>query len=72
MVAYVRLGEPIQSGNDITEETTGNLRIIRIPIMTNLKDINSRAVKEIDFNANALFTRGSHSFIVYDIRLIRP
>lgn len=59
------------NGNNIETRMIQDRLIVKIPLRLNFKDIDLTSVEEIGFSANSDFARGSHSFTVHDVKLIR-
>ncbi len=70
---YIRICDgSFVNGTDIESQTRNNILTVSIPLSdANFPDVFKRAIEEIGFSANADFTTGSHSFIIYDLRLVK-
>ena len=69
---YIRLGGiEFDNGVNIELSKQDNRQDIKIPLRTNFGEVDQTAVTKLGFSTYTGFTRGSHSFTVHQVKLVK-
>ncbi len=69
---YIRIcDKSFINGNEIESYMETYKLTVKIPLRKNFKDVDHSRIEEVGFGMNTSFTRGTHRFTLYDVKLLQ-